>query len=875
VTQAGRWQAAPYSFAQAHALAGELGLSATTASILTRRGFGEPEEARRFLEASERHDPFAFQGMIEAAELVLSHLERGSVIAVHGDYDVDGVCSTALAVEALERLGGDVRARLPSRSEDGYGLSEATVQQLAGQGVELLITADCGIGATGQVALARSLGMDVIVTDHHQPGAQLPDCPVVHPVVCGYPFPGLCATGVVYKLCQAVYKQADRDPAELELQLDLVALATVADLVPLVDENRTLVKQGLRTLAGTARVGLRALMKVAGVEPQSVGEHTIGFVLAPRINAAGRLYRADAALELLLTRDPDRGLAIAQELDAINTERRSVETRILFEAEGQLSAMTSEQREQPLHVLAGEGWHPGVIGIVASRLVERYHRPFVLVAFDDSGDGRGSGRSISAYDLHAGLEACSHRLRRFGGHRMAAGLELEARYLEPFRAGLMAHARTHLRDEDLVAIERVDAIVPGDVVGLELAEELEQLRPFGMGNPGVNLLVPAARVSDVQPMGEGRHARLTVNSAGVRTRAVVFGTGDRPVVKENAESRHDLVGRLEANEWGGAVEPRLVLRSLHALPQAGVGDETGGPGCSDCACRARDSDWWSLVLRELDDDPPEELPTDIASARPTASRVVIDSRDHGALGCLSDLLSTGESVAVTCADVSRRRALLTGELDPARFGRPPAQLLSARCASSRIAERLRGGLAPGAFCLVDYATIAGNPDLLSGYTHVFALDPPPSAELSTRLSETGGSLGPPVFLHLGWGYAELEFARKMLEQEYSLRPALIAFYRALMAHPEALSGPALEEVLSGSGRHPRSPALAGRCLRVLGELGLLELHRSSATVRCTNIGEGKVDLERSPAFRHYTRVYEEALKFLSGPAQPMKRARAA
>jgi hypothetical protein len=252
---------------------------------------------------------------------------------------------------------------------------------------------------------------------------------------------------------------------------------------------------------------------------------------------------------------------------------------------------------------------------------------------------------------------------------------------------------------------------------------------------------------------------------------------------------------------------------------------------------------------------------------------VIDARDHGALGCLSDILSTGESVAVACADVSRRRGLLTGELDPARFGRPPAQFFSARCTAPVLTER--PGLQPAAFCLIDYATIAASPQLLSGYTHVFALDPPPSGELSATLSVAGGQRGRSGFLHLGWGYAELEFAQKALEHEYSLRPALTATYRALAAHPDGLSGQPLEAALSGSGRHPRSPALAARCLRVLGELGLLELERSSATVRCTNIGEGRVDLERSPAFRHYTKIYEEGLRFLSGPAQPMKRASAA
>jgi len=338
VTRNGRWEAAPYSYATVHALARDLGVSETLATVLVRRGFGDPAAARAFLEATETHDPFALAGMRDAVALVLSHVSRGSRIVVHGDYDVDGVCSTALLVSALRDLGADVGTRIPSRSEDGYGLSGRTVEELHARGAALLITTDCGIGAVDEVGLAQSLGMDVVVTDHHRPGERLPSCPIVHPAVGGYPCAELCATGVTYKLAQALFTSAGRDPAALERELDVVALATVADLVPLRGENRTLVRAGLRALQGAQRPGLRALLRVAGVDPQSVTEQTLGFALAPRINAAGRLYRADAGLELMLTPDPDRALEIARELDAVNAERRSVETGILIEAEEQLAA---------------------------------------------------------------------------------------------------------------------------------------------------------------------------------------------------------------------------------------------------------------------------------------------------------------------------------------------------------------------------------------------------------------------------------------------------------------------------------------------------------------------------------------------------------
>ncbi len=846
-------------------LAAELGLTETTASVLVRRGITDAQTARRFLAADERHDPFALAGMEHAARLVLDRARAGARIAVHGDYDVDGVCSTALLVTALRRLDADVHARLPSRDE-GYGLSASTVEELHVHGTALLVTADCGIGGVEEVALARRLGMDVVVTDHHRPGAELPDCPIVHPVLGGYPCPELCATGVVFKLSQALFQLAGRDPAELDDQLDIVALATIADVVPLVGENRALARAGLRMLSGTGRPGLRALFQVAGAEPQSVREHTVAFGLAPRINAAGRLYRPDAGLELMLTDDDERALAIARELDAINTERQSVETRILFEAEQQLSA-DEALREQPVHVLGGADWHPGVIGIVASRLVERHHRPCVLVALDERGRGRGSGRSISAYDLHAGLAASSEHLSRFGGHRMAAGLELEAANLARFRAALVDHARAALRPEDLVSVESVDAVVPGDALGLELAEELDLLRPFGMGNPRVNLLVPAARVGEVRGMGEGRHARFTVKSAGVRTSVVAFGNGTA-IGAEGETQRHDLVARLEANEWNGSVEPRLVLRSLYPVAPPACAD--GGEGCANCSCRARGAEWWDAVWTEL------EGPLAPSAAKPAARpRTVVDERGCGLAGSLGDLLSTGEPVAIATLDCSRRRGLLECELDAARFRRPPGVVVSARCSPAAVRERL-ARLEEPALVLIDYATIARDPAALAGFTHVFALEPPTRESELDSLRAHGGEN--PSFLHLGWGAAELELAAMVLEQDYGLRAPLAAVYRALAELP-SVHGEALEALLAGDGRHPRPPTLVGRCLRVLRELDLVALGRSGATVKCEvfrrDRSSGRAQLERSEAFRAYSALYQEGTRFLTEQGQPKVTAKAA
>jgi single-stranded-DNA-specific exonuclease len=539
----------------------ELGVSGPVAQVLVRRGFAEPERARAFLAADEEHSPSAFAGIGDAVESIRAHVGRGERITIHGDYDVDGVCSTAILVRALRELGGDVDWYLPDRASDGYGLNARTVERLAARGTRLLVTVDCAITAVEEVARARELGMEVVVTDHHAARADgvLPGAPIVHPAICGYPCPELCATAVAYKLAQALWEADGREARELERDLDLVALATIADVMPLLGENRTLVRRGLRALQSTAKPGLRALMTVARVDPGKANERSVGFALAPRINAAGRLYRADAGLELILTEDPLRAAQIADELDRANRERRHAEQRIRFEAEAQVRALG----ERSAYVLAGEDWHQGVIGIVASRLVEQHRCPVVLISMNGE-TGKGSGRSIEAFDLLAGLAACDGPLLRYGGHRAAAGLEIERGRVEEFAAAFGAHAERVLADEERTPVERVDAVVAGVELGMALAEELQSLAPFGRGNPGVSLLLADATFADVRPMGEGKHARFTVESRGARARAVAFGTGGGLPVEEGVLAEATFT--LEVNEWNGVTEPRLLLRQARPAP---------------------------------------------------------------------------------------------------------------------------------------------------------------------------------------------------------------------------------------------------------------------------------------------------------------------
>jgi single-stranded-DNA-specific exonuclease len=556
----GIWTIRPCPHRQASGLAKELGLSEITASVLVRRGYGDPEEARAFLAGElPLHDPYLLGDMQVAVEHIRAAVAAGKRICVHGDYDVDGICATVLAVFVLRELGAEVEWHLPSRFDEGYGISGQTLERLAEEGCGLVLTVDCGITAVEEIRRARELGLDVIVTDHHRPGEQLPDCPIVATRPSGYPFPELCGTGVVYKLGQALLG-ADADA--LRRQLDLVALATIADVVPLVGENRSLAIAGLRGLARTQKVGLRALMKVARVDPAAVDAGAVGFRLAPRINAAGRLGHPRAALELLLTEDREEARRLADRLEELNRERQAVEDKILRAAIAQVEEWPEAKRRQRGYVVWGEDWHEGVIGIVASRLVERYHRPVVLIAGTE-GLWKGSGRSIPSFDLHGALGACAHYLERFGGHRAAAGLSISPEQLEPFAEAFAAQAEGLVGEEDLLPTTIIDAVLPrGARLTLDLCDELRRLAPFGLGNPAVTLLAPACELGDLATVGDGKHLRFRVHRDGRDAgSAIAFGQGTK-LDRYRRVGRYDVAFRLEENRWNGTVAPQLVVRRV-------------------------------------------------------------------------------------------------------------------------------------------------------------------------------------------------------------------------------------------------------------------------------------------------------------------------
>jgi single-stranded-DNA-specific exonuclease len=559
----GRWHINRCAQEDAVALAERLGISETTARVLVRRGYSEPAEAERFLAGGDPgHDPFALGDMEAACARIRRAIDTKERICVHGDYDADGICATALAVLVLRQLGAEVEWHLPSRFEEGYGLSGETLARLADEGCGLVLTVDCGITGVREVADAKARGLDVIVTDHHRPAEELPDCPIVATRPSDYPFTELCGTGVVWKLAQAL----TGGDASLARHLDLVAIATISDVVPLLDENRFLALQGLKALARTQKPGLRALMRSAGVDPAVVSEGAVGFRLAPRINAAGRLSHPEAALNLLLTEEEGVAAELAGRLEELNRERQAVEDRILREAVAKVEEWPEPRKRSRGYVLADESWHQGVIGIVASRLVERFHRPVVLIAGADE-EWKGSGRSVSAFDLHGALQACSGELERFGGHRAAAGLSIDPSRVEAFAAAFAAHADAVLTEEELVPSTTVDAVVAGEELTLDLCEELRRLAPFGLGNAGVTLLLPSSELTDVGTTADGKHLRF-----GVRQRnrpagsAIGFGLG-RQFDRARRAVRYDVLFRLEENRWNGTVAPQLVVRDLMETPE--------------------------------------------------------------------------------------------------------------------------------------------------------------------------------------------------------------------------------------------------------------------------------------------------------------------
>ena len=568
-----RWQVATPDDEARQRLAAELSLSPLLCQILINRGITDAEMARKFLAPSlhDLHDPYLLSGMEVSVRRIVGAIQMNEQIAVYGDYDVDGVTGTALLSTFFVSLGLNVASYIPDRRGEGYGLNSEAIRQLAGQGTRLLITVDCGSTAVEEVALAGQLGVDTIITDHHQPPDALPDALAVvnpHQQSCGYPNKHLCGVGLVFKLLTALrahMRQAGVLPERLpnlKRHLDLVALGTIADVTPIRGENRVIVQHGLEELSRTLKPGLQALRQVSGRQGKSASVGEVGFQLAPRLNASGRLGSAEQSLKLLMARDRAEAETLAAGLDEVNRARRTLQADIERAVHDRIDRQYGGAPPAAI-VLGDADWHLGVVGIVAARIAETYHRPTFLLQIDGA-TARGSGRSIPTFDLYDGLQHCAEWLEQFGGHRYAAGLTVAVDNLAALQEAFVRYADDRLGPEDLQPVLRLESVVALADIDRAMVDQLASLEPHGPGNPMPVLAACGVSVtSSIRRLGQdGQHARFSVEQDGRSLEVIAFRIAERVTEAAAKGSMLDIAFVPVINTWRDQSTLELQLRDL-------------------------------------------------------------------------------------------------------------------------------------------------------------------------------------------------------------------------------------------------------------------------------------------------------------------------
>ncbi len=555
-----KWEQKPQNEAAAAKLAAKLNIAPITARILIARGYDTAEKVAAFLSCSETliGDPFLLSDMKKAVERIKSAAASGEKITIFGDYDVDGITSTVTLYKHLKRMGCSAEYYIPDRTEEGYGINSAALDAIAASGCKLLITVDCGITAIDEVKHAKTLGMDVVITDHHECKEEIPDCAaVVNPKRqdCAYPFKELAGVGVVFKLISALSPEINA----LSEYGELIALGTVADVMPLVGENRCIVAEGLKQINETSNAGIKALIEKSSVGEKRITAGTIGFSLAPRINAAGRIGCARRAAELLTETDKQKATEIAEDLCEINRRRQDEENGILKEALEQISD-DADFKNKKIIVLSKENWHNGVIGIVASRISERYFLPAILISFDGE-IGKGSGRSIKKFNLYEALESVSDTLIKFGGHALAAGLSVTREKLPDFERKLQAYAEANLNSDDLLPIMSIDCELETAEIGIKTVEDIHFLEPYGMGNPIPNFLISGAKILELIPLSGGKHTKLVLKKEYVTFSAVCFNR-EYSKFEFPMGSMIDLVVNLDISVFRGEQNLQVSVRDI-------------------------------------------------------------------------------------------------------------------------------------------------------------------------------------------------------------------------------------------------------------------------------------------------------------------------
>jgi single-stranded-DNA-specific exonuclease len=557
-----RWKLAETDETNIDRLQSELGISRLAASLLVNRGISGEEEARRFLykENLTYHDPFLMNGMKEAVERIQQAIASDERILIFGDYDADGVSSTTVLVYTLRELGATFDYYIPNRFTEGYGPNEAAFRQAKEDGYHLIVTVDTGISGVHEAEVAKEIGVDLIITDHHEPPPVLPDAyATINPKKpgCSYPFKGLAGVGVAFKLSQALL---GRIPGHL---LEIAAMGTIADLVPLQDENRLLAGEGIRALQNSNKPGIKALLDVCGLKDQELNEEHLGFGIGPRLNAAGRLDSADPAVELLTTDDPLLAEQLASDIDALNKNRQELVNTMTKEAIEEVETNYLSDESNRVLIIAKEGWNAGVIGIVASRLVEKYYRPTIVMSIDrEKGVAKGSARSIEAFDMFANLSECRDILPHFGGHPMAAGMTIDLDYLEQLRTRLNNLALEKLTEEDLTPLTKVDLHCHVEDVTLETIEEMNLLAPFGVSNPKPVVMLKDVHLSQIRRIGsQDNHLKVGLEENGTTLDGVGFHFG---YAFEEIASRAavSVIGQLSVNEWNGLRKPQIFVKDI-------------------------------------------------------------------------------------------------------------------------------------------------------------------------------------------------------------------------------------------------------------------------------------------------------------------------
>lgn len=887
-----RWRWSGADPALALELSEQLGISPVLAQVLVNRGYTTPEAAREFLDPSRERflDPLLLKDMDRAVDLLRERIAGKKPVLVYGDYDVDGVVATSILVSVLQSLGVPVDYHIPNRFTEGYGLNQTALAQARDRGFDFVLSVDTGISALAEAEAARELGLTLVITDHHEPGPELPRAAaVVNPKRpdCPYPFKGLCGAGVAFKLVQALLGPADPRLDEL---LELVALATVADLVPLIGENRILVREGLERLSTTRRPGLVALKQVAGLEgdkPVTTGH--VGFALAPRLNALGRMGDARAGVELLLTADSDRAMALARFLDAENQARQDVERKILDEALAQVQGQPLADRQYAA-VLAGEGWHHGVVGIVASRVVEATYRPAVLLAIEGD-QARGSARSIPGFHLYRALYECRDLLEKFGGHAMAAGMTLKAENIPALRERLNRLVREWLTDDDLVPELAVDSLVPPEQITPGLVAELAQLEPHGLGNPGPRL-VTGGEVVESRGVGQdGSHLKLRLRAGGQVLDGIGFGLaalGAPGAMLPPAPAPVQVAFTPEINRWNGSERLQLVVRDLQVAPARGPArDSAPGPARGSARGPAPVppiAGYESLSLnRLLAWDPlagleavpasgplpawqPLAAVADAAAVRPeTAAREVAAAGEPPALASHPATEETPE--AATAEEPPDQEHALAPVALLARTGWVLV-LVASPWAIPPLVAGLRplvlpegGEVAawwPGEPCPADrpertQVVVApwGQPLPAGDFRAVVAWHPP--YHLGQAVAAAQALVGPGG-LYAGWRPENWRLLARTLSWPYPDRPELVQVYRLLRDHGGGRSLAEWAALLAARSREPLGPWNSLRiraALQVFEELGLATgLAKDFAHLLSAGAAmHGKMNLSESPRYR--------------------------